>query len=58
MVTSWFLKKIEWRGYVGKLLGSQISDQLSGIYRMAAQRYNRGVTSPKTSGPDPSRYNK
>ena len=52
-------EKIEWRrGYVGKLLGSQISDQLSGIYRMAAQRYNRGVTSPKTSGPDPSRYNK
>ena len=50
--------RMEEEDMFGNLVGSQISDQLSGIYRMAAQRYNRGVTSPKTSGPDPSRYNK
>ena len=51
-------ESIEWkRGIgIGKLVGSQISDQLSGIYRTAAQRYNRGVTSPKTSDIDTSGY--
>ena len=51
-------EKIEWkRGLgIGDLVGSQISDQLSGIYRTAAQRYNRGVSSPKTSDIDTSGY--